>query len=391
MTQTKVDFSNTQIAFKARNNKELQNSYLLFKSIGYNWLVQTGPKLVEFGFKLGLPIKGIIKKTVFHQFCGGESVSDCEKTIQQMHQFGVGTILDYSVEGEEQEEVFDATAKEVIKTIEKAENNLAIPFSVFKVTGVGRFTLLQKVNEKKPLTVDEIAEFDRVKARIHSICKRAFDLNVRLFIDAEESWIQDAIDGIVAEMMLEFNKKRAIIYNTIQFYRHDRLAFLKQSIENAKSGNYFYGVKLVRGAYMEKEALRAIEMGYANPIQPNKAASDKDYNEGLKVCLTHHDFVSICAGTHNQESCEYLMGLMEQFGLNPSDERIYFSQLYGMSDNLSYNLADAEYKVAKYLPYGPVRAVLPYLFRRAQENTSVQGQAGRELKLVIAELQRRKK
>jgi proline dehydrogenase len=192
-------------------------------------------------------------------------------------------------------------------------------------------------------------------------------------------------------MMLEFNKKRAIIYNTIQFYRHDRLAFLKQSIENAKSGNYFYGVKLVRGAYMEKEALRAIEMGYANPIQPNKAASDKDYNEGLKVCLTHHDFVSICAGTHNQESCEYLMGLIEQFGLNPSDERIYFSQLYGMSDNLSYNLADAGYKVAKYLPYGPVRAVLPYLFRRAQENTSVQGQAGRELKLVIAELQRRKK
>ncbi len=391
MTKLKVDFSNTQIAFQARNNKELQNSYLLYKAIGYNWLVQTGPAFVDFGFKLGLPIKGIIKKTVFHQFCGGESVSDCEATIQQMHQFGVGTILDYSVEGEEEEEVFDATAKEIIKTIEKAQNNPAIPFSVFKVTGVGRFALLQKVNEKKGLTINESSEFARVKGRIHSICKRAFDLNVRLFIDAEESWIQDTIDGIVAEMMEEFNGKRAIIYNTIQFYRHDRLAFLKQSIDNAKSGNYFYGVKLVRGAYMEKEALRAKEMGYENPIQPSKAASDKDYNEGLKVCLTHHDLVSICAGTHNQDSCAYLMDLMEQNGLNPTDERIYFSQLYGMSDNLSYNLAHAGYRVAKYLPYGPVRAVLPYLFRRAQENTSVQGQAGRELKLIIAELQRRKK
>lgn len=391
MTHPKVDFTNTQIAFQARNNKELRNSYLLFKAIGYNWLVQTGPALVDFGFKIGLPIKGIIKKTVFHQFCGGESVTDCELTIQQMHQFGVGTILDYSVEGEEQESVFEVTAQEIIQTIEKAQNNAAIPFSVFKVTGVGRFALLQKVNEGKSLTQEESAEFERVKGRINQICKRAYDLNVRLFIDAEESWIQDTIDGIVKEMMQLYNAKRAIIYNTIQFYRHDRLDFLKQSIEAAKLGNYFYGVKLVRGAYMEKEAARAKEMGYVNPIQPSKAASDQDYNEGLKVCLNQIERVAICAGTHNQESCEWLIQLMQQNGLAPSDERVYFSQLYGMSDNLSYNLAHAGYRVAKYLPYGPVKAVLPYLFRRAQENTSVQGQAGRELKLITTELQRRRK
>lgn len=391
MTHPKVDFTNTQIAFQARNNKELRNSFLLFKSIGYNWLVQTGPKLVDLGFKLGLPIKGIIKKTVFHQFCGGESVSDCTATIQQMHQFGVGTILDYSVEGEEHEHVFDETAKEIILTIEKAHNNPAIPFSVFKVTGVGRFALLQKVNEGKSLTVDELAEFERVKVRINTICKRAYDLNVRLFIDAEESWIQDTIDGIVAEMMQQYNQQRAIVYNTIQFYRHDRLAFLKKSIEAAIAANYYYGVKLVRGAYMEKEAERAKDMGYVNPIQPNKAASDRDYNEGLKECLNQIDRVAICAGTHNQESCEGLIELMKQKGLAPNDERVYFSQLYGMSDNLSYNLAHAGYRVAKYLPYGPVKAVLPYLFRRAQENTSVQGQAGRELKLITSELQRRRK
>ncbi len=391
MTHPKVDFTNTQIAFQARNTKELRNSYLLFKAIGYNWLVQTGPALVDIGFKIGLPIKGIIKKTVFHQFCGGESVTDCELTIQQMHQFGVGTILDYSVEGEEQESVFEITANEIIKTIEKAHNNPAIPFSVFKVTGVGRFALLQKVNEGKSLSPEEIAEFDRVKGRINSICKRAYDLNVRLFMDAEESWIQDTIDGIAKEMMQLYNGKRAIIYNTVQFYRHDRLAFLKQSIEDAKLGNYFYGVKLVRGAYMEKEAERAKEMGYLNPIQPSKAASDQDYNEGLKVCLNQIERIAICAGTHNQESCEGLIQLMHQNGLSPSDERVYFSQLYGMSDNLSYNLANAGYRVAKYLPYGPVKAVLPYLFRRAQENTSVQGQAGRELKLITTELQRRRK
>lgn len=385
-----LDFNNTQIAFQARSNRELKNSYLLFKAIGYNWLVQAGPAMVEFGFKIGLPIKGIIKSTVFRQFCGGESIPDCEPTIKQMHQFKVGTILDYSVEGEEKEEVFDATAAEIIKTIEKAKGNPAIPFSVFKVTGVFRFALLQKINEKQSLSSEEQAELDRAKKRVAEICKQAANNNVRIFIDAEESWIQDAIDQLVEEQMLLHNRQKAIVYNTIQLYRHDRLAFLKRSIEHAKNHEYFYGVKLVRGAYMEKESARANEKGYTNPIQPNKESSDRDYNEALKVCIDHVENVAICAGTHNQQSCEYLISLMKDKGLRNDDERVYFSQLYGMSDNLSYNLGNAGYRVAKYLPYGPVKAVLPYLFRRAQENTSVQGQAGRELSLITKELQRRK-
>jgi len=389
MIHTKIDFSNTQIAFQTKSNKELRNSYMLFKAIGYNWLVQAGPKMVELAFSLGLPIKGIIKKTVFHQFCGGENIQDCEKNIQLMHQFNVGTILDYSVEGEEREEVFEATAKEIIQTILKAKANPAIPFSVFKVTGVARFELLSKINARLALTEQEQAEFNQVKRRIQLICEMAHSHQVRLFIDAEESWIQDAIDEIALEMMLHFNKERAIIYNTIQFYRQDRITFLKKSVEHAQLHNYYYGVKLVRGAYMEKEALRAQELQYKNPIQPNKAASDADYNSGLAYCIEHIDRVSLCAGTHNEESCKYLISLMQAASIPANDSRIFFSQLFGMSDNLSYNLANAGYCVAKYLPYGPVKAVLPYLFRRAQENTSVQGQAGRELSLVQTELRRR--
>ncbi|MDP3927566.1 MAG: proline dehydrogenase family protein [Bacteroidota bacterium] len=389
MNSSDIDFTNTQIAFQTKSNQELRNSYILFKAIGYNWLVQAGPKMVDFAFSLGLPIKGIIKKTVFHQFCGGENIQDCEKNIQLMHQFKVGTILDYSVEGEEREEVFETTAQEIIQTILKAKGNAAIPFSVFKVTGVARFNLLAKVNAKENLSESEQAEFRQVKRRINMICELAHKHQVRLFIDAEESWIQDAIDEMVMEMMMLYNKERAIVYNTIQFYRHDRLDFLKKSIAHAQANNYFYGVKLVRGAYMEKEALRAKEFNYINPIQPNKEASDRDYNAGLAFCLNHIPMLAICAGTHNEESCKYLITLMQKAGLEPNDERVYFSQLFGMSDNLSYNLANAGYRVAKYLPYGPVKAVMPYLFRRAQENTSVQGQAGRELSLVQTELRRR--
>jgi proline dehydrogenase len=346
--------------------------------------------MVEICFNLGLPVKGIIKRTVFHQFCGGETIEDCEKNIQLMHKYGVGTILDYSVEGEEKEEVFEYTAKEIIKTILKAKTNDSIPFSVFKVTGVARQELLAKVNSNESLNDTEKNEFEQVKRRIKSICETAYTNKVRLFIDAEESWLQTTIDNLVTDMMMAYNKEMVIIYNTIQFYRHDRLEFLKKSIQQAKDNGYYYGVKLVRGAYMEKESLRAKEMGYVDPIQPNKAASDRDYNEGLKVCIEHIDKVAICAGTHNEESCVYLINLMKEKGLQPNDERVYFSQLFGMSDHLSYNLGNAGYKVAKYLPYGPVKAVLPYLFRRAQENTSVQGQAGRELSLVLKELSRRK-
>jgi proline dehydrogenase len=389
MNHSSVDFSNTQLAFQTKSNKELRNSYVLYKAIGYNWLVQTGPKMVDLCFKVGLPIKGIIKKTVFHQFCGGENIHECEKNIQLMHKYGVGTILDYSVEGEEKEEIFEATAQEIIRTILKAKGNTSIPFSVFKVTGIARFELLRKVNYKENLNDKESEEFEEVKRRFRLICETAHQSNVRLFVDAEESWIQDTIDGMVLDMMQLFNRERAIIFNTIQFYRHDRLAFLKSSVDYAYANNYFYGVKLVRGAYMEKESQRALDMGYINPIQPNKDASDRDYNAGLKFCVERIEKVSICCGTHNEDSCKYLIELMKEKGLAPNDQRVYFSQLFGMSDNLSYNLSHAGYCVAKYLPYGPVKAVLPYLFRRAQENTSVKGQAGREFSLVQTELHRR--
>lgn len=385
-----LDFSNTEIAFKAKSNQELSNSHFLFKAIGYNWLVQVGPSLVNLGFALRLPIKGIIKSTVFKQFCGGESIQDCELAMNTMHKYGVGTILDYSVEGEQEEAVFEATAEEIIRTIKKAAGDPRIPFSVFKVTGVARFGLLEALNDGHAPNQSETEEFGKVLKRVEKICQTAYDLNVRLFIDAEETWIQNTIDQMVETMMKRYNQEKALVFNTLQFYRHDRLAYLKDALERAKSGNYHYGIKLVRGAYMEKEAERAEKMGYQNPIQPSKAASDNDYDAALDFCVDHIDRMAICAGTHNEQSCLHLTQKMEQKALAKNDYRIYFSQLYGMSDHLSYNLANAGYNVAKYLPYGPVKSVLPYLFRRAQENTSVQGQAGRELSLIDKEIKRRK-
>lgn len=387
---TSIDFSDTEIAFKAKSNADLRNSYMLFKALGYNWLVQVGPAMVNAAFAISLPIKGIIKSTVFKQFCGGESIEDCAKTIESLNKYGIGTILDYSVEGKEAEEDFEHTTKETIETIAKAQNNPKIPFSVFKVTGLARLDLLNKVNDGKALSSSESAEFDRVKERVNRICKAAYDKNVRLFIDAEESWIQKTIDNLVDEMMEMYNKNEVIVYNTLQFYRHDRLEFLKQSYQKALEKNYHLGVKLVRGAYMEKERERAQQLNYNDPIQPNKEASDEDYNEALQFCVKHIDRIAICAGTHNEESCRVLAEMMAEANLNNNDRRIYFSQLFGMSDNLSYNLANAGYNVAKYLPYGPVKAVMPYLFRRAQENTSAKGQAGRELTLILKEMKRRR-
>lgn len=383
-------FDNTEIAFKSKTNAELKQSYLLFKAIGYNWLVKAGPPLVNTAFTMGLPITGIIKKTVFKQFCGGESMNDCDATMNQLYSLGVGTILDYSVEGEEKEEAFNATTTETLETITKAKNNPKIPFCVFKVTGLARFDLLAKVTAGESLTSTEESEYGRVKNRIYNICKTAHDNGVRIFIDAEESWIQGAIDDMAHEMMMTFNKERAIVYNTIQLYRHDRLAFLKQSHTHALANQYYLGVKLVRGAYMEKERERAEKMGYPSPIQPDKAASDHDYNEALRFCIQHIDRISICAGSHNEDSSRLLAQLMQDAGIAHNDARVYFSQLYGMSDHISFNLSHVGYNVAKYLPYGPVKAVMPYLFRRAAENTSVKGQAGRELSLISREVARRK-
>lgn len=317
-------------------------------------------------------------------------MDDCNATMQQLYDYGIGSILDYSVEGKEAEDEFEHTTEEIILTIYKAKGNPQIPFCVFKTTGLARFDLLAKVNQREALTIEEQQEFDRVKKRIERICQTAYDNNVRIFIDAEESWIQDTIDGLCREMMLKYNHKQAIVYNTIQLYRHDRLDFLKHSYEDALKHNYYLGLKLVRGAYMEKERERAEKMGYPSPIQPDKAASDRDYDEALKFCVKHIDRISICAGTHNENSSMLLVQLMNEHHIAPNDSRIYFSQLYGMSDHISYNLSNAGYNVAKYLPYGPVKSVLPYLFRRAAENTSVKGQAGRELTLLQREVARRK-
>ncbi|MBP9187695.1 MAG: proline dehydrogenase family protein, partial [Bacteroidia bacterium] len=356
-----------------------------------NWLVKAGPAMVNTAFKFGLPVKGIIKATVFKQFCGGESMADCDKAMNQLYSYNVGTILDYSVEGEEKEENFNYTATETLETIVKAKNNPKIPFCVFKTTGLARFDLLAKVTAKETLTEQETIEFDRVKQRVYNICKSAHDNDVRIFIDAEETWIQTAIDDLAHEMMLAFNKQKCIVYNTLQLYRHDRLAFLKTSLADANKHGYFLGVKLVRGAYMEKERERAEKMGYPSPIQPDKQSCDKDYDDSLRFCIEHIDKISICAGSHNEQSSLLLTELMAKNGIAINDSRIYFSQLYGMSDHISYNLSNAGYNVAKYLPYGPIKAVLPYLFRRAAENTSVKGQAGRELNLILKEMARRKK
>lgn len=384
-----LDFTNTEIAFKSKNNSELRTSFLLFKAIGINWLVKIGTPLVETAFALHLPIKPIIKKTVYKQFVGGESITECELAIDNLYKFNIGTILDYSVEGKEAEEDFEYTCKETIDTINKAKNNSKIPFCVFKVTGVARFALLEKVNNKEILTIEEAAEYQKVVSRIEKICQTAYDNNVRLFIDAEETWIQLAIDNLATAMMEKFNKQQAIVYNTLQLYRHDRLAFLKESHQHALANNYFLGVKLVRGAYMEKERARAQTLNYLDPIQTTKENSDKDYNSSLIYCIENIDKISICAGTHNEDSSRLLAQLMLDNNISNDDKRIFFSQLYGMSDNLSYNLANAGYNVAKYLPYGPVQAVMPYLFRRAAENTSVAGQTGRELNLILKERARR--
>ncbi len=384
-----ISFDNTQIAFSGMSNADLNRAYWLFKVININFLVKVGPPITNAAIKIGLPIAPLIRATIFKQFCGGESITDCAKTIQHLHKYKIGTILDYSVEGESTEQAFDATCEETIATIKRAQNDSAIPFSVFKVTGLARFGLLEKLDAQQTLTESEVKEFERVKERVRKICQTAYDLNVRIFIDAEESWIQKTIDQLAMDMMRLFNREKVIVYNTFQFYRHDSLEIMKNFDATLKAEGVMMGVKLVRGAYMEKERKRAEELNYPSPIQPDKASSDRDYDLGLLYCIENINRVAICAGTHNEKSSKYLVDLMSKHGIAANDERIYFSQLLGMSDNLSYNLADAGFNVAKYVPYGPVKSVLPYLFRRAQENTAIAGQMGRELSLILKEKARR--
>ncbi len=386
-----VSFNNLKVAFAYKSDADLKRAYWLFRLININFLVKIGPGITNTVLKMGLPIKPLIRATIYKHFCGGETIEQCTETINNLGKFGVGSILDYSVEGHHNESDFDHSCAEIVKTVKHASGKKNIPFSVFKVTGVGRMDLLERVSSQVLLTEAEEAEFQRLKARVESICKTAADNNVRLFIDAEETWIQDAIDTMVDDMMLKYNKEKTLIFNTVQLYRHDRVAFMKENIAKARSGNYKVGYKLVRGAYMEKERERAATNGYPSPIQPDKAACDHDYNEAVKLCIDNIDMVAVCAGTHNEESSALLAKLMEEKGIANSDERVWFSQLLGMSDHISFNLANAGYCVCKYVPYGPVVSVLPYLFRRAAENTSMSGQMGRELSMITQEIERRKK
>jgi proline dehydrogenase len=389
-----LSFENTAIAFKGKDDAALRRSYWLFKLIGNPSMVRIGGTLTNFALGIGFPIGWLIKNNIFAQFCGGETVEECKAASARLAEYGIGTILDYSVEGKEKESDFDATAEEIIRTIDAAKGNPHIPFCVFKVTGVARFELLERQNEVvrgtlTQLTEKDQAEWSRVVQRVLHICQAAYDADQRIFIDAEDSWIQDAIDQLCHDMMEKFNHQAPIVYNTVQLYRHDRLAFLKSAQKRARGKGLHYAVKLVRGAYMEKEGKRAAEMGYQNPIQPSKEATDRDFNSGVKYCLDNLQDMALCCGSHNEESSMLLARWMEERGIVKNDNRVAFAQLFGMSDHISYNLADAGYNVVKYLPYGPIKEVMPYLLRRAQENTSVKGQTSRELGLILKERKRR--
>lgn len=384
------EFDNTEIAFQYRNNRELKQARFLFSSMGSPFLTKIGTKMTLFAMKIGLPINGIIKKTIFKQFCGGETMEEAAQTAETLNKYGVGVILDYGVEGKAEEAEYDKAVPEFIKAIEYAASKKNIPFISIKVTGFGRFGLLEKIHLGEKLSGPEQQEWDRIYDRINRICKAAFDNNIMVLVDAEESWIQDPVNDLADAMMKLYNKKKAIVYNTFQMYTTLALPFLKGSYERSQAEGYILGAKLVRGAYMEKERARAEEMGYTSPIQATKENTDKDYNEAVHYCLERLGKLDVFIGTHNEHSCMLAVRYMEEHKIDARSPHLYFSQLYGMSDNISFNLAHAGYHVAKYLPYGPVKDVIPYLMRRAQENTSVAGQTGRELSLINKELKRRK-
>lgn len=388
-TEKMISFDNTEIAFKSKSSRDLKRSYLLFKTLAHNSLVKVGGALTQSALRVHIPVNWIVKPTIYKQFVGGESIEECAPVVEQLSNFNAKAILDYSVEGKESPEDIQAALSETLRSIKNASSNKNIPYAVFKPTAFTTAKVLEKVSAALPLTDAEEKEANNFKQRIETLCKSAFDQDVPILIDAEDSWFQKFIDEVVNAMMAKYNKKKAIVFNTFQMYRHDRLEFLKESHDMAQEGDYFLGAKFVRGAYMEKERERAEKLGYPSPIQPDKESTDRDYNAALKYCVEHINRISVFNGTHNEFSSRYLTELMEDQGLKNDDTRIWFSQLYGMSDHISFNLAHAGYNVAKYLPYGPVKHVIPYLVRRAEENTSVKGQTGRELSLITKEMNRR--
>ncbi|MBN8789486.1 MAG: proline dehydrogenase family protein [Terrimonas sp.] len=402
-----VSFDNTENAFEYKSNAALKKARFLFSSMGYASLVKLGTAITPWAIKAGLPVKGIIRNTIFDQFVGGETLEETANVAKKLSEYHVGVILDYGVEGGDYgEEAFDHSMDEFIRVIDYAATQPNIPFMSIKVTGFARFGLLEKLDSSvsdhqgslmkrynqavNTLTDEEKKEWERVQYRMEKICKIAAEKNIGVLVDAEETWIQDPVDVITILMMEKFNKTHPVVYNTIQLYRHDRLKFLKDSLEAAELKQFILGAKLVRGAYMEKERKRAEEMGYASPIQPNKQATDDDYNAGVTFCIEHLDKIALIVASHNEYSNLLAVDLLLKKELPLNHPHVHFSQLYGMSDNITFNLAKAGCSVSKYLPFGPIKDVIPYLMRRAQENSSVAGQTGRELGLIRKEMQRRK-
>ena len=383
-------FDNTQIAFQLKSDSELERAYFLFKMISHEPLVRIGTAATNFALKAHLPVEGLIRSTVFDHFCGGVNEEDCLPVIDKMYEKGVSSVLDFSVEGQEVDKFFDAAMEKTMKIIRFADEKESMPIAVFKPTGFGRLHLYQKKGEGKEFTLEEKAEWERVVARYHNVCKLGKKKDVEVLIDAEETWMQDATDDLVEEMMKTYNTEVPIVYTTLQLYRWDRVDYLKQLHERAKKGGFKLGIKIVRGAYMEKERERAIEKGYPSPICENKQATDDNFNKIMTYVLKNLEDMSLFIGTHNEDSCYLAMNLMKELKISKNDNRVWFGQLYGMSDHISFNLAHEGYNVAKYVPFGPVKDVMPYLIRRAEENTSVAGQTSRELNLLKTEKERRK-
>lgn len=387
---TKIDFSNTEIAFQNKTNEQLKKAAWLFGLMNRPWLVGIGSKLGVAAIRLHLPfVTTIVKHTIFDQFCGGTSLKDCEDNIEDLAKMNTFTILDYGAEAKESEAELDETKNETIRAIEFAATNKHVPVISTKISGLASTELLEAVQANEYYNAHLQKQYQNVLRRLHDICELAAENNVGVFFDAEESWLQDAIDHFVDLMMEKYNKGKVIAYNTFQMYRKDRLDFLKKSFARAEEKGYWLGAKLVRGAYMEKERERAKEMGYPSPIQDTKADTDRDYNEALKFCVKNYQTLASCNASHNEKSALLQAQMIEEMGIPKNHEHLNFCQLYGMSDNITFNLAAAGYNVAKYVPYGKVRDVVPYLIRRAQENTSVTGDMGREYALVLKEMKRR--
>ena len=385
-----VSFEDTSIAFQHKSDQELLLSYLIFGLTKNPFLVKFLSQAAKFTLLIGLPVKPFIKATVFKQFCGGEKKEEYSKVITKLGKAAVGTILDYSVEGTGDEVGFEDTTKQLLQIIEQSKSDSNIPCTCMKMTAIGSFGLFKKITANEPLSKEDQRELNKVKIRLEKICSASYDADKPIYIDAEETWIQGAIDRLAEEMMAKYNKNKAIVFTTLQLYRWDRNDYFKQLIQQARSGAYKLGIKIVRGAYLEKERERARRLRYKSPINDTKVETDREYNKAVEIFIDNIDVVEICVGTHNEESCKLLVRAMAEKKLPNDHPHIYFSQLYGMSDNISFNLANAGYNVSKYLPFGPVESTLPYLARRAEENTAIAGQMSKELKIIVQERRRRK-